>query len=93
MIESRCGLLCSQCSHKEVMHCTGCVQMNKPFWADACPIKTCCEGRALPHCGACSDFPCQLLTQFAYDETQGDGGQRIQQCAKWRELCQAQKSM
>lgn len=83
MVESRCGLLCSQCAYQETMHCVGCVHMDKPFWADSCPVKACCEGRALPHCGACTDFPCALLHQFAYDMEQSDNGKRIAQCQAW----------
>lgn len=83
MIESRCGLLCSQCAYREEMHCKGCVQMQKPFWADTCPIKSCCETKKLEYCGQCKDFPCNLLNQFAYDEQQGDNGKRIEQCRCW----------
>ena len=28
--ESRCGLLCSQCSFRESMGCKGCVQIDNP---------------------------------------------------------------
>lgn len=83
MIESRCGLLCSQCEYKEPMNCKGCVAISKPFWGDACPIKVCGEGKNKEHCGQCTDFPCDLLNQFAYDEKQGDNGQRIVQCRNW----------
>lgn len=83
MIESRCGLLCAQCGYKEQVNCPGCVHMSKPFWGENCPVKSCCEGRGLPHCGACGQFPCQLLHQFAYDEKQGDSGKRIEQCKLW----------
>lgn len=43
MIESRCGLLCSDCSFRETMGCKGCVNIDKPFWGDSCPVKSCCE--------------------------------------------------
>lgn len=84
MIESRCGLLCSECSYQEQMGCKGCVSIEKPFWGESCPVKSCCEGKHLAHCGACSEFPCALLNQFAYDPKQGDDGKRITQCEKWR---------
>ena len=80
MIESRCGILCGQCQYREQMGCPGCVNIDKPFWADACPVKACTEGKTHAHCGQCQNFPCQLLNQFAYDEKQGDGGKRIEQC-------------
>ena len=82
MIESRCGILCGQCQYREQMGCPGCVNIDKPFWADACPVKACTEGKTHAHCG--QNFPCQLLNQFAYDEKQGDGGKRIEQCRLWK---------
>ena len=85
MIESRCGLLCSECEYREQTGCAGCVQMDKPFWADACPVKSCCEDKGLEHCGLCGEFPCRLLHDFAYDAEQGDSGQRIVQCRAWRD--------
>lgn len=83
MVESRCGLLCSQCAYREQMNCPGCVHMDKPFWGDGCPVKTCCEGKGYSHCGQCGEFPCGVLRQFAYDEKQGDDGKRIEQCRCW----------
>jgi len=65
------------------MNCSGCVQIKKPFWGEVCPVKGCCEGKGLDHCGVCGDFPCDLLNQFAYDTEQGDDGKRIEQCRKW----------
>lgn len=84
MLESRCGILCSRCRYKEQMGCRGCVQIDKPFWGDVCPVKDCCENRKHEHCGQCGEFPCTLLKQFAYDENQGDGGKRIEQCKCWK---------
>lgn len=83
MIESRCGILCSQCEYKEPMGCGGCIHIEKPFWGEQCPVKSCCEDNTLDHCGTCKNFSCELLTQFAYDEEQGDNGLRIEQCKKW----------
>ena len=68
MVESRCGLLCSQCGYRESTGCKGCVRIEKPFWGEKCPVKSCC----------------QALHGFAYDPQQGDGGARIRQCGKWR---------
>lgn len=85
MIASRCGLLCGECQYRESMGCAGCAEIERPFWGKACPVKSCCEGRGLAHCGQCGDFPCQLLHSFAYDPQQGDGGARLAQCEKWRE--------
>ena len=84
MVESRCGLLCSSCEFREQMNCPSCTQMEKPFWGDSCPVKSCCEEKKLEHCGLCSEFPCALLHQFAYDMEQSDNGQRIEQCKQWK---------
>lgn len=83
MMESRCGLLCGQCSFREQANCSGCVQIRKPFWGESCPVKNCCEGKKHGHCGECAEFPCAVLHQFAYDEKQGDNGRRIEQCRCW----------
>lgn len=84
MIQSRCGLCCQTCEYKDSMGCMGCLAINKPFWGEACPVKSCCENKQLSHCGECTDFPCALLHEFSYDPKQGDGGARIHQCACWR---------
>lgn len=84
MIQSRCGILCEECHYKEEVGCKGCVNIDKPFWGESCPVKSCCENKSLSHCGQCKLFPCELLIQFAYDEEQGDGGKRIEQCKCWQ---------
>lgn len=83
MIESRCGLQCSECSYRETMNCKGCTQTTKPFWAPTCPVKSCCNDKKHEHCGQCSKFSCDLLNQFAFDEKQGDHGERIERCKRW----------
>lgn len=84
MIESRCGVLCSECEYREKMKCAGCVTMKKPFWDDSCPVKSCCEEKTHNHCGECATFPCELLISFANDKEQGDEGRRITQCRFWK---------
>ena len=84
MMESRCGLLCGECRFHAEGGCQGCVNIEAPFWG-ACPVKNCCESKELAHCGLCREFPCQQLTDFAYDAAQGDNGRRIEQCRLWRE--------
>lgn len=83
MIESRCGILCYECEYKEKVNCKGCTCIDKPFWGDECPVKSCCENKNLTHCGQCDTFPCEMLNQFAYDKEQGDDGKRIAQCKEW----------
>jgi hypothetical protein len=82
MIESRCGIICSQCEYREKFNCGGCVNIQNPFWGE-CSVKACCESKKLDNCGMCSNFPCELLKQFAYDKEQGDNGARIEQCKCW----------
>lgn len=82
MIQSRCGLLCSECSFHGT-GCKGCAQMEKPFWADSCPVKTCCEAKSHEHCGQCESFTCETLHKFAYDMEHSDNGKRIEQCRIW----------
>lgn len=59
--------------------------IDKPFWGESCPLKSCCEGKQQEHCGVCPDFPCEMLDRFAHDKEQGDDGKRIQQCGQWRD--------
>lgn len=82
MIESRCGILCSECEFKEKGMCIGCTLIENPFWGK-CPIKKCAEDKSLNHCGECAEFPCELLISFAYDKEQGDDGKRLEQCKMW----------
>ncbi len=84
MIESRCGILCSHCGYRDQVNCAGCLHIQKPFWGEACPVKSCCEKQNLEHCGQCDEIPCQLLHSFSFDEKQGDDGKRIEQCKKWK---------
>ena len=83
MVESRCGILCSKCEYQEKMNCKGCIAIDRPFWGDSCPVKSCCEEQKHNHCGECTDFPCPLLIEFAYDEKEGDNGKRIETCRYW----------
>jgi hypothetical protein len=83
LVESRCGILCGLCHYREEVGCNGCVNIEKPFWGESCPVKDCCEGRGHEHCGECPEFPCELLNGFAYDKEQGDNGKRILTCRAW----------
>lgn len=82
-VKSRCGIDCSECKYMEEKVCMGCIHMEKPFWADACPVKTCSENKEIDCCGRCDEFPCDLLKSFAYDAQQGDNGLRLENCRKW----------
>lgn len=83
MIESRCGIQCNECGFRVSQGCPGCLHIQKPFWADVCPVKDCVEAKNLNNCGECENFPCSLANSFAYDEKQGDGGKRLDNCREW----------
>ena len=83
MIESRCGLLCSECKYRDIMKCPGCLKIKKPYWGKSCPIKNCCESKGKVHCGQCDRFPCKQLHEFAYDPATGSEGTRIEQLTDW----------
>lgn len=85
MVESRCGLLCSQCPHKEEYGCEGCISMPEGYWGSECEIKACCELKNLEHCGVCKEFPCKLLKDISFDLDTGDDGERLMNCKNWSE--------
>lgn len=88
MIESRCGLHCTECEFKrsgDSDGCDGCEKMDgKIFWGE-CPVALCCKNKGFTHCGECPNIPCELLTEFSCDPEHGDTphGARIEQCKKW----------
>lgn len=84
MVESRCGIVCSECKYREEMGCKGCVNIAAPFWGE-CSVKSCCESKGHSHCGQCGGFVCEELDRFAHDPKEGDGGKRLDQCRKWAE--------
>ena len=88
IIDSRCGLHCSTCEYKQSCGCGGCIATNgHPFYGE-CSLARCCQNKGAAYCGACSEFPCELLTEFSYDAEHGDTpkGARIEECKKWRVL-------
>ncbi|MGI5841107.1 MAG: DUF3795 domain-containing protein [Patescibacteria group bacterium] len=83
MIQSYCGLTCSDCSYKDKTGCPGCLASRGQPFHGACRVALCCISRNLPHCGFCPDFPCQLLKSFAFDKEHGDNGQRLDTLKSW----------
>lgn len=84
MVESRCGLLCSECEYVESHGCGKCLA-GDPFYGK-CPVAACCNEKGHEHCGLCGQFPCELLTSFSYDEKYGDNGARIEVLTSWTKL-------
>jgi hypothetical protein len=86
VIDSRCGLHCSDCGYQEKCGCGGCIETcGHPFHGE-CPIAVCAQSKGLTHCGECPDFPCETLTQYSCDPEHGDkpAGARIDQCKAWK---------
>ena len=85
MIKARCGIICEPeiCKEAFGFDCAGCPNICNPPWGDSCAVKDCCEKRGHDHCGQCSDFPCDILNEFAFDKEQGDDGKRIETCRLW----------
>ncbi len=55
-----------------------------PFYEEEipCPVAACVMQKGLSFCGECTDFPCQLLTDYSNDTEHGDNppGARITAC-------------
>lgn len=83
--ESRCGLLCGSCEYREPCGCGGCIETDGHPYHGECPVAICCQDKGLVYCGECSNFPCELLTNYSNDPVHGDkpAGARIEQCRKW----------
>lgn len=56
-----CGDWCGKCPHFR-RECRGCRSK-----AGECKFVKCLAGRALDHCGLCSEFPCKDLESFVPD--------------------------
>lgn len=90
-VQSRCGKNCLQCEMKIEELCAGCFELEEGNWAGNCEIKACCEGKELEHCGLCHTFPCDLLRNTAFDEDEGDDGERLVTLKRWAEKNDVQK--
>ncbi len=85
-VDSRCGLHCTDCKWKDSHNCGGCIETNGNPFHGKCPVASCCGDKGFMHCGECPDIPCKLLTQYSFDKEHGDGGARIEQCKRWRDI-------
>ncbi len=73
-----CGLDCGACDYREKCNCPTChVAAGEMFWGQ-CPIAKCNMSKGFDNCSQCAEFPCDQLTQFAFDKEQGDNGKRIE---------------
>lgn len=90
MMDSRCGLLCAECSYKQSHGCGGCVATNgHPFYGE-CPVAMCCQNKGHAHCGECMVMPCEKLYTYSYlDPEHGDKpqGKRVEVCRGWAASC------
>ena len=65
---SVCGIDCDQCKYKEEQNCSGCkAKQGVVFWGK-CDLYACSKDKKLEHCGKCSEFPCEMLKEWASSE-------------------------
>lgn len=86
MVDSRCGLHCSDCDWKESNGCGGCIETGGHPFHGECPIAICCQKKSLVHCGECDVIPCGKLYAYSYlDPEHGDKAQgaRVEVCRRW----------
>ena len=87
MVESRCGLICSECSYKEPWlvvseancsprhpgKCGGCIETKGHPFHGECPVAVCCQNKGYDHCGQCEELPCKQLYYYSFiDKEHGD---------------------
>ena len=82
---ARCGIYCGECEYKDKFNCSGCRKSNGKILWGVCPVAACSIAKGIDTCGDCSEFPCALLNQFAFDSEQGDNGKRIENLKAWKE--------
>ena len=84
MVESMCGCICSGCEFVEKCGCKGCfASKGYPFHGE-CKFALCCMEHGYTHCGECLEFPCQKLTDYAYDPGYGDeNGSILEVLRQW----------
>ncbi|MGN0352579.1 MAG: DUF3795 domain-containing protein [Roseburia sp.] len=82
IIETYCGLNCSECEFKESQNCGGCIATEgKPFYG-FCEVAECAVKKGKRFCGECENFSCEILNRYSFDPEHGDNGERIENCKK-----------
>lgn len=65
---SICGIDCDKCTVGHSNGCLGCKEIKgKVFWGE-CDFFKCNSQKQQEHCGKCSQFPCDMLKQWASSE-------------------------
>jgi len=78
-LAARCGIYCGECEYREEFNCSGCIDNEgEIFWGE-CDVAKCCIQKGLEHCGKCEDFVCDCLHDYAFSESEGDDGKRIEE--------------
>ena len=80
VIDTYCGLSCSDCAYKSTYDCNGCIASNGNPFHGKCEIAECAKAKGKGFCGECEQFACEALTRYAYDAEHGDNGARIERC-------------
>jgi hypothetical protein len=76
---SSCCIDCNACQIGTTQNCPGCQSVEgKPFWSrdGVCDLYSCASGKSHAHCGKCGEFPCNMLSEWAFSEP-GENGARI----------------
>ena len=48
--------------------CEGCLSSTVAWYCRECAMRDCAVSKGITHCSQCSDFPCQIVTDFNNDE-------------------------
>lgn len=85
LLTTYCGLDCTNCEWKGPNDCKGCTATGGFAFhcgKEPCPVAACAMAKGLAFCGACGEFPCQLLKDYSCDLEHGDTppGARIEAC-------------
>ena len=88
MIDSRCGLHCTDCDFKESHGCEGCLETNGNPFCGECDLAICYQNKGFMHCGECPDIPCKHLVQYPNDPEHWNelARQRIERCKEWARI-------
>ena len=68
---SVCGIDCAVCKLFTEKECKGCrvaAPEGKCVWNGRCDLYDCTVRKKVPHCGKCSNFPCDTLKEWASSE-------------------------
>jgi len=78
---SSCGIDCDARAFMKENRCKGCraaAPKGECVWGGRCELFDCANGKTLPHCGKCGEFPCEKLTAVHKNENPDGNGIEIE---------------